>query len=98
MDKKGDSLSLVYMLSSLIALLFTGISLHKHKSADNISNRNPLPWKNIFSNGMNVFIQNIFGALMPLGTYWLMTDMDLIKKKLASSVLRYIFILCLHCH
>lgn len=93
-DKKGDSLSLVYMLSSLIALLFTGISLDKHKSADNISNKNPVPWKNIFSNGMNVFIQNIFGALMPLGTYWLMTKYGFNKEEVGVfSIAIYIYLM-----
>lgn len=52
-----------------------------------------IPWDEIVKNGFNVFIQSIFGALLPLGTYWLMSKFGYSKSEIGLfSIALYIYI------
>lgn len=72
---------------SLVFLFLGNFRKHKDNSPDII------PWDEIVKNGFNVFIQSIFGALLPLGTYWLMSKFGYSKSEIGLfSIALYIYI------
>ena len=72
---------------SIVFLVLGNFRKHKDTSTDII------PWYEIVKNGYNVFIQSIFGALLPLGTYWLMSKFGYSKSEIGLfSIALYIYI------
>lgn len=86
------NMPLLYFFSGLascsLVFLFLG-NFRKHKD----TNTDIIPWHEIVKNGFNVFIQSIFGALLPLGTYWLMSKFGYSKSEIGLfSIALYIYI------
>lgn len=83
---------LLYFFSGLTACSLVYLLLGYYRKDESIEVE-IIPWEEMLKNGFNVFIQSIFGTLLPLGTYWLMSKFGYSKSEIGLfSIALYIYI------
>ncbi|MBC70089.1 MULTISPECIES: hypothetical protein [Acinetobacter] len=92
LHQKTINFSLIYLLSSFLAFYFVYLNLRNfNKSSISLSYKN-IPWRMLINNGFSVFIQSLASTLLPLGTYWLMTEFGFDKKQVGLfSIALYVY-------
>lgn len=93
LNQEYINFSLIYLISSFIAFCFVYFSLKNYNKVLGYSIYKNIPWRLLIDNGFSVFIQSLASTLLPLGTYWLMTEFGFSKKEVGLfSIALYVYV------
>ena len=93
LDKEYIDFSSIYLISAFLAFCFVYLNLKKYNKISNYLTNINIPWVLLINNGFSVFVQSLASTLLPLGTYWLMTEFGFNKKEVGLfSIALYVYI------